>query len=181
MTMQGMHWANPRNDEVITFFHRAKTSTLADAPISEVRDASGKAFHASGITITETQLSKADEATYGYMTRLVGHHIWDAADMRDSDIISDDDVANGITKARIDLDNAVCIPEPHELSKNDRAYLEAMASFDGPVFTTQVAAHMHKIPKYAATYRKRLLDAYVIRETERGEIDFTVPFLREHL
>ncbi|OZG61602.1 ATPase AAA [Bifidobacterium myosotis] len=56
-----------------------------------------------------------------------------------------------------------------------------MASFDGPISATQVAAHMHKIPKYAATYRKRLRVAYVIRETERGEIDFTVPFLREHL
>ena len=121
--MRERHWVNPRNDEVITFFHRAKTSTLADAPISKVRDASGKTFHASGITITETQLSKAAEGTYGYMTRLVGHHIWAAADMRDSDIISDDDVANGITKARIDLDNAVCIPESHGLSKKQSRLL----------------------------------------------------------
>lgn len=38
-----------------------------------------------------------------------------------------------------------------------------------------------KTPNYAATYRKRLLDAFVIRETERGEVDFAVPFLREYL
>ena len=58
------------------------------------------------------------------MIQLVGYHIWDAADMRDSDTIT---------------------------------------------------------PNYAATYRKRLLDAFVIRETERGEVDFAVPFLREYL
>ena len=40
---------------------------------------------------------------------------------------------------------------------------------------------MGKTPNYAATYRKRLLDAFVIRETERGEVDFAVPFLREYL
>ena len=42
-------------------------------------------------------------------------------------------------------------------------------------------SRMGKTPNYAATYRKRLLDAFVIRETERGEVDFAVPFLREYL
>ena len=44
-----------------------------------------------------------------------------------------------------------------------------------------VAQCMGKTPNYAATYRKRLLDAFVIRETERGEVDFAAPFLREYL
>ena len=84
-------------------------------------------------------------------------------------------------EARIDLDNAVCIPELQGLSKNDREYLEAMAASDGPAPTVNVAQRMGKTPNYAATYRKRLLDAFVIRETERGEVDFAVPFLREYL
>lgn len=65
--------------------------------------------------------------------------------------------------------------------KNDRKYLEAMAASDGPSPTVNVAQRMGKTPNYAATYRKRLLDAFVIRETERGEVDFAVPFLREYL
>lgn len=80
-----------------------------------------------------------------------------------------------------DLDNAVCIPELHGLSKNDRAYLDAMAQFDGPSSTNDIAEIMGKPANYCATYRKRLSDAYVIRETERGEVDFAVPFLREYL
>lgn len=115
------------------------------------------------------------------MIQLVGYHIWDAADMRDSDTIIDADVTAGIEEARIDLDNAVCIPELQGLSKNDREYLEAMAASDGPSPTVNVAQRMGKTPNYAATYRKRLLDAFVIRETERGEVDFAVPFLREYL
>ena len=137
----------------------------------------------SGMSITDAQLSTAANVTagYPYMIQLVGYHIWDAADMRDSDTIIDADVTAGIEEARIDLDNAVCIPELQGLSKNDREYLEAMAASDGPSPTVNVAQRMGKTPNYAATYRKRLLDAFVIRETERGEVDFAVPFLREYL
>lgn len=171
------------NDEVITFLRRAKTDVLTDVPIEEVRDAFAKTFRTSGMTINEPQLETAAAATQGYpyMIQLVGYHIWDAADMRDSNTVSDEDVANGIAEARIDLDNAVCIPELRGLSKNDRAYLVAMAQADGPSSTADIAERMGRTPNYASTYRKRLLDAYVIRETERGEVDFAVPFLREYL
>ncbi|MBW3088262.1 ATP-binding protein [Bifidobacterium sp. 82T24] len=171
------------NDEVITFLRRARTNVLADIPVNEVRDAFAETFTASGMTITDEQLRTAAEATsgYPYMIQLVGYHIWDAADMRESDVIDDEDVHGGISEARTDLDNAVCIPELHGLSPKDREYLEAMAPSDGAVSTAEVAERMGKSANYAATYRKRLLDAYVIRETERGEVDFAVPFLREYL
>lgn len=73
------------------------------------------------MSITDAQLSTAANVTagYPYMIQLVGYHIWDAADMRDSDTIIDADVTAGIEEARIDLDNAVCIPELQGLSKND--------------------------------------------------------------
>lgn len=171
------------NDEVITFLRRAKTNVLTDVPIDEVHNAFAKTFLASGMAITDEQLATAAAATagYPYMIQLVGYHIWDSADMNDSDTITDDDVSNGITEAHHDLDNAVCIPELHGLSKNDRAYLDAMAQFDGPSSTNDIAEIMGKPANYCATYRKRLSDAYVIRETERGEVDFAVPFLREYL
>lgn len=171
------------NDEVITFLRRAKTNVLSDIPLEEVQNAFLDTFSASGVSITEEQLTTATEATHGYpyMIQLVGYHIWDAADVRDSDTITDEDVEQGIHEARIDLDNAVCIPELHGLSRNDRAYLEAMSYSDGPSSTVEIAERMGKTANYAATYRKRLLDAFVIRETERGEVDFAVPFLREYL
>lgn len=171
------------NDEVITFLRRAKTNILSDVPIDEVQSAFAATFRDSGMTIDDDQLQRAAQTTVGYpyMIQLVGYHIWDAADSRDSDTVSDDDITNGIREARIDLDNAVCIPELHGLSKNDREYLAAMARFDGPAATNEVAELMGKSANYAATYRKRLIDAYIIRETERGEVDFAVPFLREYL
>lgn len=171
------------NDEVITFLRRAKTNVLADVPVDEVADAFAETFRSSGMDITDAQIRVAAEATkgYPYMIQLVGYHVWDAADMRDADVIIDRDIEDGIAEARNDLDNAVCIHELHGLSRNDRAYLEAMAQSDGPSSTGVVAARMRRSPNYAATYRKRLLDAYVIRETERGEVDFAVPFLREYL
>lgn len=171
------------DDEVITFLRRARTNVLANVPIDEVKESFAQTFEDSGMSLDTSLVEKAAVATagYPYMIQLVGYYIWDAADARESTVISKDDVNEGIREARVDLDNAVCVPELHGLSKNDKAYLEAMAVSDGPSGTSEVAKRMGRSAKYAATYRKRLLDAYVIRQTDRGEVDFAVPFLREYL
>lgn len=171
------------DDEVIAFLRRARTNVLANVPIDEVKESFAQTFEDSGMSLDISLVEKAAVATagYPYMIQLVGYYIWDAADARESTVISKEDVDEGIREARVDLDNAVCVPELHGLSKNDRAYLEAMAVSDGPSGTSEVAKRMGRSAKYAATYRKRLLDAYVIRQTDRGEVDFAVPFLREYL
>lgn len=171
------------DDEVITFLRRARTNVLANVPIDEVKESFAQTFEDSGMSLDTSLVEKAAVATagYPYMIQLVGYYIWDAADTRESTVISKEDVDEGIREARVDLDNAVCVPELHGLSKNDKAYLEAMAVSDGPSGTSEVAKRMGRSAKYAATYRKRLLDAYVIRQTDRGEVDFAVPFLREYL
>lgn len=171
------------DDEVITFLRRARTNVLANVPIDEVKESFAQTFEDSGMSLDTSLVEKAAVATagYPYMIQLVGYYIWDAADARESTVISKEDVDEGIREARADLDNAVCVPELHGLSKNDKAYLEAMAVSDGPSGTSEVAKRMGRSAKYAATYRKRLLDAYVIRQTDRGEVDFAVPFLREYL
>lgn len=171
------------DDEVITFLRRARTNVLANVPIDEVKESFAQTFEDSGMSLDTSLVEKAAVATagYPYMIQLVGYYIWGAADARESTVISKEDVDEGIREARVDLDNAVCVPELHGLSKNDKAYLEAMAVSDGPSGTSEVAKRMGRSAKYAATYRKRLLDAYVIRQTDRGEVDFAVPFLREYL
>ena len=171
------------DDEVITFLRRARTNVLADVPIDEVEEAFMQTFKDSGMSMDTVLVKRAAKATagYPYMIQLVGYYIWDAADSRESTVISQEDVDEGIREAHVDLDNAVCIPELHGLSKNDRAYLQAMAIADGPSETRDIAKRMGRSAKYAATYRKRLLDAYVIQQTDRGEVDFAVPFLREYL
>lgn len=171
------------DDEVITFLRRARTNVLANVPIDEVKESFAQTFEDSGMSLDTSLVEKAAVATagYPYMIQLVGYYIWDAADARESTVISKEDVNEGIREARVDLDNAVCVPELRGLSKNDKAYLEAMAVSDGPSGTSEVAKRMGRSAKYAATYRKRLLDAYVIRQTDRGEVDFAVPFLREYL
>ena len=171
------------DDEVFAFLRRARTNVLANVPIDEVKESFAQTFEDSGMSLDTSLVEKAAVATagYPYMIQLVGYYIWDAADARESTVISKEDVDEGIREARVDLDNAVCVPELHGLSKNDRAYLEAMAVSDGPSGTSEVAKRMGRSAKYAATYRKRLLDAYVIRQTDRGEVDFAVPFLREYL
>ena len=80
----------------------------------------------------------------------------------------------GIEEARIDLDNAMCASGLQGLSKTTVSISKPWQRRMVPP-TVNVAQRMGKTPNYAATYRKRLLDAFVIRETERGEVDFAVP------
>ena len=76
---------------------------------------------------------------------------------------------------------AVCEPELAALSEKAVVFLAALAEFDGPAATADVARVMGATPQYANTYRRRLLDAHVLVEPRRGEVDFALPYLRTYL
>jgi hypothetical protein len=72
-------------------------------------------------------------------------------------------------------------PTLRDLSATDLAFLGAMAEDDGPSLVRDVAVRMGVDANYASQYRRRLLTRQVIRPVAHGVVDFTLPFLREHL
>ena len=67
------------------------------------------------------------------------------------------------------------------LSATDRTYLAAMANDDGPSKTSEIAARMGVAVGYASVYRQRLIDAGLIEASERGYVQYTLPYLRDYL
>lgn len=174
------------NDSVLTFMRRAKREILADIPVDEVASSYGETFNTLGMTLSDVQAQRAANHTYGYpyMVQLVGYNIWDQVVSRTHThraTVTDEDIDCAICEARAELNMAVCEPELAGLSQKSLAYLHALAQFEGSAQTAAVAAAMGVSSQYANTYRKRLLDAHILAEPRRGEIDFALPYLRDYI
>ena len=77
--------------------------------------------------------------------------------------------------------NDVCATTVAGLSGGDVAYLKAMERLGGTCRTADVAAALGVTPDYGQQYRRRLLDAGVIKSPRNGQVCFDVPFLGDYL
>lgn len=168
------------NEDVSTFLRRADRVDLTDVPITDVRIALAQTFASTSVTITDTQLQRAAEATGGYpfLIQLVGYHVWRRAV---DGAVTDEAIADGVDAARRRLGATVLQAALSDLSQVDRTFLLKMSEDDGVSKLSQIAARLGESTKYAGVYRRRLLDAGVIVDAGRGLLDFAVPHLREYL
>ena len=168
------------NDDVATFLRRADPIILADVPVAAVKDSMRETFGGTGVFIGEDHLQAAAEATGGYpfLIQLVGYHVWRLS--KESGV-TDDTLLRGVEAARRRLGSMVLATTLADLSEVDRTFLLKMAADDGPSAIADIAARMGQSTKYAGVYRKRLMDAGVIRPAGRGRVRFAVPHLAEYL
>ncbi|WP_062311721.1 ATP-binding protein [Demequina rhizosphaerae] len=166
---------------VLTFLRRADKHVLADVEVDEVHDALVQTVTENGRTIDEDAARAAAEATHGYpfLIQLVGFHVWRAAG--DGDRITRDHVSTGVEAARERLGTLVTETALADLSPRDLEMLRAMALDGGPSRMVDLAERTGMARQNADTYRRRLLDAGVIVQVARGQVDFALPYLREHL
>lgn len=164
----------------VTFLRRANRIETGMVPIDEVRHALEQTTVQVGVSWSNEALDIAAEATGGYpfMIQLVGQH---AFRYRSGDNIDIDAVANGIADARRKLGQLVHEPSLADLSDVDRTFLTAMSVDDGPSRMSDIARRMGVDSQYAGTYRKRLIEAEVIRPTSYGYVDYELPYMREYL
>ncbi|WP_417233736.1 AAA family ATPase [Arthrobacter sp.] len=168
------------SDKVATFLRRADPIVLDSVSLDAVKESLRDTFRASGIRISDERLDAAVQATGGYpfLVQLVGYHVWRLS--KDSGV-TDYSLARGIEAARKRLGSMVLDTALADLSDVDRTFLVKMAIDDGPSYTSRIAERMGEGIKYAGVYRRRLIDAGIIRAAGRGKIEFTLPYLAEHL
>lgn len=169
------------NEGVSTFMRRAERVDLHDASISEVRTALESTFSGTGVAAAPEHLDRMAAATGGYpfLIQLVGYHVWRLA-VR-SGATTDDVVTQGLDTARKRLGSTVLASAFTGLSDVDRTFLLKMAADDGPSRVGDIAARMGESIQYTGVYRRRLIDAGIIGPVRHGEVDFTVPYLRDYL
>ncbi len=164
----------------VTFLRRANRIETGMIPIPEVRDALKHTTAQTGVSWTEEALDLAADATGGYpfMIQLVGQH---AFRNFNDDVIDVEAVTNGVADARRKLGQLVHEPSLEDLSQVDRTFLTAMSADDGPSRMSDIASRMGVDAQYAGNYRKRLIEAEMIRPTAHGFVDYELPYMREYL
>jgi hypothetical protein len=164
-----------------TFLRRAEHLHVGKIAASDVRDALAQTVTEAGRHIEGEAMDIAVRAIdgYPYMLQLVGHRMW--KQRPEAETISAGDAMRGVEESVRRLGGNVHSPALRQLSVVDRTYLLAMARDDGPSLTTEVAARMKVTPQYANVYRSRLLDDGIIEAPARGQVTFTLPYLREYL
>lgn len=164
----------------VTFLRRANKIETGMVPIEEVRTALDKTTEQVGISWTPQALYNATKATGGYpfMIQLVGQHAFRNCT---GNAIDEEAVSRGIGDARRKLGQLVHEPSIADLSEVDRTFLIAMSTDDGPSRMSDIATRMGVDAQYAGNYRKRLIDAEMIRPTAHGFVDYELPYMREYL
>lgn len=169
------------NDKVLTFLNRAAKIELPPLADGDINAFFSKAFAEVGVDVDAEKRRKAVQSTSGspYMLQLVGYYLVAYADSDGS--LTDDAFSQALASAKRDFENDVCQTTLAALSDRDVDFLVAMSEGDGPVKVADVASHMQVTVDYAQKYRKRLIDAGVVRAPRRGYVEFAVPYLVDYL
>ncbi|WP_319651285.1 MULTISPECIES: AAA family ATPase [unclassified Corynebacterium] len=167
--------ANP-----VTFLRRAERIELDRVSAAAVEQALRKPLLEMGMEWDEAAIVKAVAACQGYpfMIQLVGQYSFRK---KEGNRITPAAAGAGVEMAQRKLGQLVHEPALSDLSEVDRTFLVLMAQDSGPSKTSDIAERMGVSASYAGNYRRRLLDAEMIAETSRGEVDFSLPYLCEYL
>lgn len=169
------------NDHVLTFLNRATKVELGPLRLGDVDAFFSGAFEQLGVSVSAEVRKRAAQATEGspYLLQLVGHYL---ALYASPEAEVDDEVFNeAVAAARSDFMNDVCQTTLAALSDQDAAFLNAMAEDEGVSSISTVADRMGVTSDYAQKYRRRLIDAGIVKAAGRGKVAFAVPLLPEYL
>jgi hypothetical protein len=125
------------------------------------------------------QQAVASTAGSPYMLQLVGHYL--AAYAQDDGTVGEPQLTEATRAARFDFQTDVCETTLAALSEKDVEFLAAMSQDQDESRTAEVAERMGVSVDYAQKYRRRLIDAGVIRTSGRGKVSFAVPYLGDYL
>ena len=169
------------NDDVLTFFNRARKTKLGPLSISTVSVYYAKVFDNLGISITPEMLDAAANSTHGYpyLLQLIGYYLLEFAGK--SEAISGERLEMALQNAKRDLVDNVFEPIIKPLSDVDRKFLHAMAKDYKTSRTADLKERLRFSNSMVQVYRKRLIDAGAIAAERRGELAFTLPFFGEYL
>ena len=169
------------NDHVLTFLNRARKVELGPLLTGDVDAFMMHAFKKCGVALTEEQRQDAAESSSGspYLMQLIGHYVVLYAD--EDGKLSEEQFDSAIAAAQAEYLNDVCGTTLAPLSDNDIRYLVIMAQSDGSCRSADVAQGMGVTADYAQQYRRRLIEAGIVRSPRHGVVEFAVPLLAEYL
>lgn len=165
----------------LTFLRRAVRMPIGLLQPDDVKLALQEPIEDAGRTIDEDALEYAMRAAQGYpfMAQLIGDLSWKVEPERNEIVLQD--VKTAYPKARRRMGANIHSRALRELSPTDRTVLAHMALSDGPSAVADLRQALGVNPQHLNVYRQRLIDAGMIRSVGHGQVDFTLPYLRDYL
>ncbi|WP_109471177.1 ATP-binding protein [Ornithinimicrobium cavernae] len=163
-----------------TFLRRAERVQLGPLRTEEVTDAARRTVEGAGGVIAEDALDVLADVVHGYpyLLQLAGYRAW--RDAAGGPITADHVRATrGVVSER--MGRLVHGPALLDLPQAQRAYLMAMAQDDGASSTGEVAARLGLTAQHANVFRTRLIERELIAPAGHGRVDYSLPYLRDHL
>lgn len=159
---------------------RAQRIDLGPISSSETSAALRETVESGFRSITQPGLHRLTGISQGYpyLIQLAGYYAWRHCSTKTIELADVEAIEQRVIKR---LGTQVHQPALRGLSDTDRAYLQAMALDIGPSSTKVIADRLGKKLSYQSMYRHRLLDQEIIVSTERGFVDFELPYMREYL
>lgn len=164
-----------------SFLRRATRHDLGSIPAYEVEEAFKLTVEKGGRSIKQDALESAVRAIDGfpYLFQLVGYRSWNAAG--ESLTLTSKDVEQGIRLASEEFKSKIFAETLAELSKADMALARAIAAEGESARRESVMKRLGKSSSHISTYKKRLLEAGVIEEPQRGVFKFALPGLGTYI
>ena len=169
------------NDDVLTFFNRAKKIRLNSLPLSAISIHYTKVFKELGKSISIKNLELIVEMTrgYPYLLQLLGYYILEYAG--NSTEISNEHINQANISAKRDMVENIYHPVVKSLSDKDMEFLRAMSKDGNASRISEIKSRLNANDGLVQAYRKRLIDTGVISAKRRGEVEFTLPYFDEFL
>jgi predicted AAA+ superfamily ATPase len=169
------------NDDVLTFFNRAKKIRLTPLSLNTISIYFAKVFGELGKNISVHNLELAVGLTrgYPYLLQLIGYYILEYAGSAPE--ISERHIELANSSAKRDMIENIYEPVTRLLSEKDMQFLRAMAKDGGISRIADIKTRLKVSDGLVQAYRKRLLDTGVIAPERRGELAFTLPYFEEFL
>lgn len=163
-----------------TFLRRAERVQLGPLSAAEVIDAARRTVEEVDGAIDAEALAALTEVVHGYpyLLQLAGYRAWREAAGQP---ITAEHVRATVGVVSQRMGRLVHEPALRDLPQAQRNYLTAMAQDDGASRTGEVAARLGLTAQHANVFRTRLIERELIMATGHGRVDYSLPYLREHL
>ena len=169
------------NNHVLTFLNRAEKKTLEPLKASEIHAYFKQSFGQLGVKLTDYDLADLTEKTEGspYLMQLIGHNITQYAG--DDGHLDPAALKTAVDFAQESYMTDICTATLNNLSEKDIEFLQAMLTGKRAVKMSEIREKMGISPDYAQSYKRRLIDAGVVIQSRRGEVEFSLPLLAVYL
>lgn len=115
---------------------------------------------------------------YPFFLQVWGSHVWETAK---ASPITLADAEEATKRAIADLDEGIFKSRFDRMTERQRQYARAMAEFEGPANSTEVARALGTTAKKAGPIRDELIKKGMAFSPNRGDVAFTIPLFDEFM